>query len=56
MDNAITSLTTSVTSASLWSSFQGVVPVIAVIVPVALGFYFVRRIINNVSNKGKMKT
>lgn len=55
MENAITSLTTSVTGASLWASFAGVVPFLAVIIPVSLGLYFVRKLIRGAGNKGKTK-
>ena len=55
MENAITSLTTTVNSASLWGAFQGVVPVLAVIVPVSLGLYFARKLIRGAANKGKTK-
>lgn len=55
MENAIGALTTTVTSASLWGAFQGVVPVLAVIVPVSLGLYFARKLIRGAANKGKTK-
>lgn len=55
MENAISALTTSVTSASLWSSFQGVVPVLAIIIPFSLAMYFVRKLVKGAGNKGKTK-
>lgn len=55
MENAISTLTTSVSTASLWSCFQGVVPVLAVIVPFSLAMYFTRKIIRGAANKGKTK-
>lgn len=55
MDNAISALTTNVTSASLWGSFQGIVPVLAVIIPVSLGFYFARKLIKGAGNKGQTR-
>ena len=55
MENAINTLTTSITTASLWGAFQGVVPVLAVIVPFSLAMYFVRKIIKGAANKGKTK-
>lgn len=55
MENAITSLTTSVNASSLWGAFAGVVPVLAVIVPVSLGLYFTRKLIKGAGNKGKTK-
>lgn len=55
MENAISALTTSISTASLWSSFQGVVPVLAVIVPFSLAMYFARKLIKGAANKGKTK-
>lgn len=55
MNTAITALTTDVTSASLWGAFEGVVPFLAVIIPVSLGLYFVRKLIKGAANKGKTR-
>lgn len=55
MENAIGALTTSVNSASLWGAFQGVVPVLAIIVPFSLAMYFTRKMIKGAGNKGKTK-
>lgn len=55
MDNAITALTTSMTSASLWGAFEGIVPVLAVVVPVSLGLYFTKKLVRGAANKGKTK-
>lgn len=55
MENAIGALTTTVTTASLWSAFQGVVPVLAIIVPFSLAMYFARKLIKGAANKGKTK-
>lgn len=55
MDNAIGALTTSVNATTLWGAFEGVVPVLAVIVPVSLGLYFARKLIKGAGNKGKTR-
>lgn len=48
----ITSLTTALSANNLWEIFGNVVPLIAVVTLVALGFYLVRRQIKKMS---KMK-
>lgn len=55
METAINALTTTVTTASLWDSFKGVVPVLAIIVPFSLAMYFTRKLIKGAANKGKTK-
>lgn len=55
MENAVGALTTTVTTASLWSAFQGVVPVLGIIVPFSLAMYFARKIIKGAANRGKTK-
>lgn len=55
MNNAITALTTTVTSASLWGAFEGIVPILGVVVPVSLGLYFAKKLITGAGNKGKTK-
>lgn len=54
MSAFITALTGSLTSSSLWGVFTDIVPFLAIIVPVALGFYFVRRLIKGTS-KAKVR-
>ena len=54
MENAVTTLATTVSSDALWGVFAGTVPYISVVVLVAFGFYLVRRMIKGVS-KGKAK-
>lgn len=54
MENAITSLSSSVSSASLWQVFTDAIPYISVVVITAFGFYLVRRMIKGLS-KGKAK-
>ena len=55
MENAIGALTTSVNTTTLWGAFQGVVPVLAVVVPFSLAMYFARKLIKGAANKGKTK-
>lgn len=54
MTNAITSLSTTVSSDALWGVFGSAVPYIGVVVLVGFGFYLVRKMIKGVS-KGKAK-
>ena len=54
MENAITTLSTTVNAASLWGVFADAIPFISVIVLVAFGFTLVRRMIKGVSH-GKAK-
>ena len=49
MENVITDLTTSFSSANLWGVVGNVVPFLAITTLFALGFYLVKRILN----KGK---
>ena len=54
MTNAIGALSNTVSSDALWGTFGECVPYIGIVVLVALGFYFIRRMIKGVS-KGKAK-
>lgn len=54
MENAISSLSTTVSSNALWGVFANTVPYIGVVVLVGFGFYLIRRMIKGVS-KGKAK-
>lgn len=54
MENAVSTLATTVSSDALWGVFSSTVPYISVVVLVAFGFYLVRRMIKGVS-KGKAK-
>lgn len=54
MANAISTLSTTVSSDSLWGVFNTAVPYIGVVVLVGFGFYLVRKMIKGVS-KGKAK-
>lgn len=54
MENAISTLTTTVSANSLWGVFADAVPYIAIVVTVGLGFYLVRKMIKGVA-KGKAK-
>lgn len=51
MSDFITALTgtNGITASSLWSVLSDLVPFLVIIVPVALGFYFVRRLIKGTS-------
>lgn len=54
MNNAISTLSTTVSSDALWGVFNSAVPYIGVVVLVGFGFYLVRKMIKGVS-KGKAK-
>lgn len=54
MENAIGTLTNTVTADSLWAVFGNAIPFVAVVVIVSFGFYLVRRMIKGVA-KGKAK-
>lgn len=54
MENAITSLSTTVNAASLWGVFTSAIPFISVVVLVGFGFYLVRKMIKGLG-KGKAK-
>lgn len=54
MENAVSTLATTVSSDALWGVFAQAVPYISVVVLVAFGFYLVRRMIKGVA-KGKAK-
>lgn len=54
MTNAVSALSTTVSSDALWGVFADAVPYIGVVVLVGLGFYLIRRMIKGVS-KGRAK-
>lgn len=54
MENAIATLNSTVSAASLWEVFGTAVPYVATVVVVGFGFYLVRRMIKGVS-KGKAR-
>lgn len=55
MEAVITSLTTSLSAANLWSVVGNVVPFLAISVLFGLGFYLVKRILNKTKRaKGGM--
>ncbi len=54
MENAISTLSTTVSSASLWGVFASAIPYISVVVLTGFGFYLVRRMIKGLA-KGKAK-
>lgn len=54
MENAVTTLATTVSSDALWGVFANAIPYISVVVLVAFGFYLIRRMLKGLS-KGKAK-
>lgn len=54
MENAVSSLATTVNAGSLWGVFNDAIPFISVVVLVGFGFYLVRRMIKGLG-KGKAK-
>lgn len=54
MENAITSLSSTVSGDALWGVFNTAIPYIAVVVLAAFGFYLVRKMLKSLS-KGKAK-
>lgn len=54
MEAVITALTTALTPDKFFTIVAQVIPFVAVMVPVALGIYFLRKIIKG-SGKGKIK-
>lgn len=54
MENAIGTLSTTVSSASLWGVFGDAIPYISVVVLTGFGFYLIRRMIKGLA-KGKAK-
>lgn len=52
MEAVVTELSTSLSAANLWAVFAGIIPFVAVVTLVALGFYLIRRQLKKVS---KMK-
>lgn len=54
MNEAITTLSSTVSSASLWGVFASAIPYISVVVLTGFGFYLIRRMIKGLA-KGKAK-
>ena len=56
MDAFITALTgtNGITAADLWGVMSSLIPYLVIIVPVALGFYFVRKLIKGTA-KAKVR-
>lgn len=54
MDAVITALTTALTPASFFTVVAQVIPFIGVMVPVALGIYFLRKLVKG-AGKGKVR-
>lgn len=55
MDEAVTAVTTNITSAGLWEVFAKVMPIVGIVTLASLGFYLIRRQIKKVSKfKGGM--
>lgn len=54
MEAAVNTLSTTVSSASLWGVFGQAVPYISVVVLTGFGFYLIRRMIKGLA-KGKAK-
>lgn len=54
MENAITALSTTVSSDALWGVFTSAVPYIGIVVIVSFGFFLIRRMIKGLS-KAKAK-
>lgn len=49
MANAVTAITTAVTAQSLWDSFSQLAPYFALIIPVAIGIYYFRKLLKGTS-------
>lgn len=54
MENAITTLSTTITANNLWGVFADALPFVSVVVLVSFGFYIVRKLIKGVA-KGKAR-
>lgn len=54
MENAITTLSATVSSDALWGTFNTAIPYISVVVLVGFGLYLVRKMLKGVS-QGKAK-
>lgn len=54
MDSVITALTTALTPSTFFTVVAQVIPFIGVMVPVALGIYFLRKLVKG-AGKGKVK-
>lgn len=52
MENAVNAITTVITAETLWTTVGNIMPVVAILLPFALGLYFVRRAIKK-GAKGK---
>jgi len=54
MADVITAITTALTPAVFYGQIEDLVPFIVVLVPIALGLYFLRKLVKG-SAKGKVK-
>lgn len=54
MDAVITALTTALTPAVFYGQIADLVPLLVVLVPIALGLYFLRKVVKGAA-KGKVK-
>lgn len=54
MTDTVTALTTGLTPAVFYGQITALVPLLIVLVPVALGLYFLRKVVKG-SAKGKVK-
>ena len=54
MNTAVNTLATTVTSDALWGVFGNCIPYLSIVILVALGFYFIRRMLKGVA-KGKAR-
>lgn len=54
MDAVVTALTTALTPTVLYAQIADIVPLLVILVPFALGLYFLRKVVKG-SSKGKVK-
>lgn len=54
MDSVVTALTTGLTPTVFYAQIADIVPLLIVLVPFALGLYFLRKVVKG-SAKGKVK-
>lgn len=54
MEAVVTALTTSLTPAVFYGQIAALVPLLIVLVPIALGLYFLRKVVKGAA-KGKVK-
>lgn len=52
--SALTNATTGLTSATFYGEIENLVPLIVMLVPIALGLYFLRKMVKGAA-KGKVK-